>query len=180
MKSKLKEAKRFGFIVCITRADIDEGRDLGEVVAVGKKWFLVRIIGDHIRYDGFSLMRVDDVTRLDAPHRYADFVRRSLELRGEQPPPAPEVDLKNTESALRSACEAARLVSLHWEELAPDECAIGRIVESHGKEFSFREVNPSARWNRDLAEHPFKILTRIDFLSGYEEALAEVLHDLPA
>ena len=53
MKSKLKEAKRFGFIVCITRADIDEGRDLGEVVAVGKKWFLVRIIGDHIRYDGF-------------------------------------------------------------------------------------------------------------------------------
>ena len=118
--------------------------------------------------------------RLDAPHRYADFVRRALELRGEQPPPAPEVDLKNTESALRSACEAARLVSLHWEELAPDECAIGRIVESHGKEFSFREVNPSARWNRDLAEHPFKILTRIDFLSGYEEALAEVLHDLPA
>ena len=31
MKTQLKEAKRFGFIVCITRAEIDPGRDLAEI-----------------------------------------------------------------------------------------------------------------------------------------------------
>ena len=177
MKTQLKEAKRFGFIVCITRAEIDPGRDLAEIVAIGKYWFLARRIGDHIRYDGFSLMRIEDVTQLDAPHRYADFVKRALALRGEEPPAAPDIDLKSTESTLRSACEVARVVSIHWEDLAPDECSIGRYVETVGKEFSFREVNPKALWNRDLAEHSFADLTRIDLLGGYEEALADVIDD---
>lgn len=177
MKTQLKEAQRFGFIVCITRAEIDPGRDLAEIVAIGKEWFLARIIGDHIRYNGFSLMRIGDVTQLDAPHRYADFVKRALELRGALPPAAPEIDLKSTERVLRSACEAARVVSIHWEEVAPDECSIGRYVEAFGKEFSFREVSPKARWNRDLAEHSFSVLTRINLLGGYEEALADVIAD---
>lgn len=177
MRSKLKEAKRFGFVVCVTRAEVDQGRVLGEVASVGREWFLLRVVSDQIRYDGFSLMRIEDVTQLDSPHRYADFVQRALKLRLEQPLADPGIDLKSTETALRSACEVARVVSIHWEALAPDECSIGRYVETQGGEFSFREVNPNARWNRDAAEHSFADLTRIDFLAGYEEALADVLDD---
>lgn len=179
MKAQLKEALRFGFVVCVTREAIDAGRDLGRVVAVGKEWFLLQIIGDHMRYDGYGLLRIEDVTQLDAPHRYAEFVDRALTLRGEAGGEVPAIDFKSTRSVLRSACAAARVVSIHWEALAPDECSIGRVDEEHRHEFSFREVNPSARWNRDHAEHRYADLTRIDFLRGYEEALADVL-DAPA
>jgi hypothetical protein len=177
MRDRLLKAKQKGSVVCVSRSDFDGGRELGEVVLVGSSWFLLRIIDDSIRYDGFGAMRIADLSRLDVPHRYADFVARALQLRAATPPAAPALELASPEQLLASACAAARLVSIHWEDVAPDECSIGRLESVDGKEFSFREVNPSARWNRDLALHEFRHLTRIDLLRGYEEALADVLFE---
>jgi len=76
---------------------------------------------------------------------------------------------------LASACEAARLVSIHWEAADSGECSVGTLESIDGPEFSFKEVSPAAKWHRDAAMHEFRHLTRVDFLRGYEEALADVL-----
>lgn len=175
MRDQLLQAQASACIICLYRDPIDTGRELGQILAVGDEWFLMRIIDDAIRYEGFGLMRVQDVSQIDQPHRFADFVQRALELREAQAPAAPAVQLDTTKSALHSACQAARLVSIHWEGINPDECAVGRLESEDGDEFCFREVSPSARWNRDSAVYEYSELTRIDLLRGYEEALAEVL-----
>lgn len=177
MRDKLLKAQASGSVVCMRREELEDGRELGEVVAVGAEWFLYRIISDSIQYDGFGVMRIADVSQMDHPHRFAKFVAKALQLRAATPPVPPLLDLDSTASLLESACAAARLVSIHWEEIDAGECAVGKLKEVDGDEFSFREVSPAAKWNRDLAIHEFKHLTRVDLLRGYEEALADVLFE---
>lgn len=177
MRDRLLKAKQMGSVVCLSRKEIDDGRELGEVVSVGSSWFLLRIIDDSIRYDGFGVMRIADLSRLDLPHRFADFVAQALQLRAATPPAPPLLDLETPEQLLASACEAARLISIHWEAVAPDECSVGTLDSIDGPEFSFKEVSPAAKWLRDPAMHEFRHLTRVDLLRGYEEALADVLFD---
>ena len=177
MRDKLLQAQASGNVVCLRREELEGGRELGEVVVVGAEWFLYRIISDSIQYDGFGVMRITDVSQIDHPHRFAKFVARALELRQASPPAAPELALDSAASLLESTCAAARLISIHWENIDAGECAVGQLKEVDGDEFSFREVSPAAKWNRDLAIHEFKHLTRVDLLRGYEEALADVLFE---
>jgi hypothetical protein len=177
MRDRLLEAQATGSVVCLSRSKLDEGRELGEIVSVGSSWFLLRIIDDSIRYDGFGAMRIDDLSRLDHPHRYAEFVTQALRLRAGTPPPPPRLELDSAEQLIVSACKAARLISIHWEAVAPDECSVGSLDLVDRLEFSFKEVSPAAKWLRDPALHEFRHLTRVDLLRGYEEALADVLFD---
>lgn len=175
MRAQLLEAQTSGRVVCLRREELEDGRELGEVVAVGAEWFLYRIISDSIHYDGFGVMRIADVSQIDHPHRFAKFVERALKLRDAAPPVAPTLALDSVARVLESACAAARLISIHWEAIDAGECAVGKLKEIDADEFSFQEVSPAAKWNRDLAIHEFRHLTRIDLLRGYEEALADVL-----
>jgi hypothetical protein len=177
MRDRLLKAQASGSVVCIRRVEIEGGRELGEVVAVGAKWFLYRIISDSIYYDGFGAMRIANISQMDHPHRFAKFVARALKLRHAAPPSAPPLALDSAATLLETACDAARLVSIHWEEIDAGECAVGKFEGIDEGEFSFREVSPAAKWNRDLAIHEFRHLTRVDLLRGYEEALADVLFE---
>lgn len=175
VRARLEDAARSGCVICVERAGFGPGPELAEVVAVGKDWFLLRMIADAIAYDGFSVLRIADVGALDAPHRYADFVARALALRGSPPPPAPPIDLDGPAQILSSVAAVATLCSVHAEDTDPGPCAIGRLDSITGGDFALREVNPHARWMRDLALHELRHVTRVDFLRGYEEALAAVL-----
>lgn len=149
----------------------EEGTISGYVLGIGPRFFLMAVLGDDMRFDGFQCLRLSDVRRLQSPHPYETFVEAVLKKRGEPLPGKPRVKLASLGQLLRSANRAFPLVTIQRERTNPDGCEIGRVLAVNEKQVSFLEIGPDAVWDEEPKAYRLGEITRVDFGGGYEEAL---------
>lgn len=171
--AKLTDAMRDKTLVRF-ESRYEEGRIEGYVLDIGPKFFLLGVIDDRIRFDGFQCMRLSDVRRLEIPAPYAEFVVAALIKRGETIKRKPSIDLGSVRKILDSANRIAPLVTIHTQKTDPDVCWIGRVLGGTKSHVSLLEIGPDAVWADIPAKKALKEITRIDFLGGYEDALYKV------
>lgn len=167
--SRLTDAMNQRTLVRMTRR-FEDSRIHGYVLAVGPKFFLLALVSDRIRFDGFECFRISDVLSVK-PDPYAAFKDAALKKRGERMPEKPPLDLDSKETLLRSASRAFPLVTIHIEKVDPDVCYIGRVVDISRGKVSLLEIAPGAVWDDKPAEYRLKDITRVNFGGDYEDAL---------
>ena len=171
MRELLEEALEEARVVAIDREGFEEVGELGYVVAVERKLFVLLQISDAMRFNGFSVLRIEDVSDVELPHAHVDFVESALRLRDESVDDAPAIDLSSMSTAIRSAGRLAELVTLHTEHAEPGVCKIGRIRAVDDTTVSLIALDPDADWDEEVTTVPVADVTRIDIGGAYEEAL---------
>jgi hypothetical protein len=137
---------------------------------VGPRFFLLALVSDRIRYDGFECFRCNDVKGL-RPDLYASFVETALKKRGLRRPKKPYVSVGGIEELLLSAGRAFPLVTIHREQLDPAVCWIGRVLGIQRGRVSLLEIGPDAMWEDTPQEYRVGEITRVNFGGDYENAL---------
>lgn len=168
--SKLQAARRDKLLVKFTRP-FEDGSVNGYVLDVGPRFFLVGLLGDGMRFDGFGCFRLSDVRKLEVPHPYAVFAQAAMKKLGERRPRKPRLNLASLEELLLSANRTFPLVSIHREHVDPDVCQIGRVVEVHKGRISLLEINPDASWDEEPTQYRLSEITCVDFGGEYKDAL---------
>lgn len=142
----------------------------GYVLAVGPRFFLLSVVSDRIRFEGFECFRMSDVTNL-RPEPHATFAEAALRKRGKRTPKDPRVKVGSIEEVLLSANRAFPLVTIHCERLDPDVCYVGRVVGIERGRLSLLGISPDATWDETPNDHALKDITRVSFGGDYENAL---------
>jgi hypothetical protein len=149
----------------------DPGSTNGYVLDIGPRFFLLALIGEEIRFNGFQCMRLSDIRRLRAPNPYADFIVAALRKRGETIHKKPRVSLNSLQELLKSANRLFPLVTIHQEGVKPGTCEIGRVVEMSKSHVFMLGISPNAIWDDKPTKIPLREITRVDFGGSYEDAL---------
>ena len=137
---------------------------------VGPRFFLLGLVSDRIRFDGFECFRCGDVRNL-TPDLYTAFVETALRKRREPRPKKPRVSVGSIDELLLSAGRAFPLVTIHREHVAPEACWIGRVQGIHRGRLSLLEIGPDAKWEASPQEYRLAEITRVNFGGDYESAL---------
>jgi hypothetical protein len=166
-----------GKILVRFRRPFEAGWFTGFVLDVGPEFFLLAIVSDDIRYDGFSCIRLRDLRKLEALDPTAKFPIEALKKRGLRTPKKPKVDLSNIGKLLETAGRAFPAVAIYRERIAPEKCYIGRIVEVTKNRVSFLSLNPDASWDDELTGIKLKEITQVGFGGDYEDALVLIAGD---
>jgi len=171
VRERLEEAIGEGCVVSIDREVFEEEDEIGYVVALGTELVLWLRISDGIRFDGFSLLRIEDLSEVDVPYEHDDFVASALRLRGEVVPLPPEISLDGWSAALRAAGPLFPVLTLHTEADGLGLCRIGCLRGVDDEALKLLELDPDADWAEEPSRVAIDTLTRVDLGGAYEEAL---------
>jgi len=166
---QLENARRTKQLVRFTRR-FEDFSIRGYILNVGPSFFLMALVSDRIRFDGFECFRASDVTDLVADP-YAAFAESALQKRRERLPKRPRVKLANIEELLLSANRAFPLVAIHREQVDSSICFIGRVLRFARGCVSLLEINPDASWDEKPKSYRLDEITRVNFGGDYESAL---------
>lgn len=178
LQVSLADALRRGVLVRFSRR-FEDSPVKGYVLDIGQKFFLLALVSDLIRFDGFECFRIQDTSKL-RPDPYANFVETALRKQGQRKPKSPHVSLTSIEDLLLSAGKEFPLVTIHREKIDPDVYWIGRVIGVNRGMVALREINPDATWDKNPIEYSVKEITRVAFGGDYENALHLVGGDPPA
>jgi hypothetical protein len=171
--AQLQAAIRRKQLVRFTRP-FEEGHANGYIQAIGSQWFMLALVDDNIWFNGFQCFRLKDVRRLQVPNPYAQFVEAALRKRNAHFPRRPRVSIANIEDLLRTANRAFSLVTIHREQVNPNDCWIGQILDLDKKRVTLLEISPDACWDKEPTDYRLAEITRVDFGGDYEDALFSV------
>ena len=170
IRSRLIDAHSQSLVVKFERP-FEPGTFEGYVLDVGPQFFLLAVVREDMRFNGFTCLRIADVRRLQVPAKYAAFAEAALRKRGEYLAEKPNIDLSNSCNLLRSADVLFPLITIHRERVDSDVCHIGRVSGINNNTVSLLEIGPDAAWDKELCSYSLREITRVDFGGGYEEAL---------
>lgn len=179
LRRQLLGAKRCSTLVRIERT-LEEGWVHGYVIDVGSEFFLMLIVENGVRYNGFGAFRIRDIKRLSVPEPHASFAEAALRLRGLRRPAKPRVTVSSLRDLLRSASRRFPLITIYRERIEPDACWIGQLVDVNPRQLSLLEITPDATWEETPSIYKCREITRVDFAGEYEEALLLVGGRAPA
>lgn len=169
-KSQLAFALRNKLLVRFASA-LDRGTVNGYVLDIGPQFFLIALVSDGIRPNGFQCYRLSDIRKLRVPDKYARFHEAVLKKRGMRFPKKPRVDVSSLAELLLTASRAFPLVTIHREKADPRACWIGRVVDVGKGRVTLLEIGPGATWDDRLETYRLSEVTRVDFGGDYENAL---------
>jgi hypothetical protein len=142
----------------------------GYVLAVGAKEFLIAIVDDAMRLNGFECHQISNIKTIK-PDPYAAFVEAALRARTLKPPRKAPIAGDSIRTWLPNANTAFPLVTIHVERIKSDVCYIGRIVSMADDVLQLQKIEPGAKWYRTTERFRWKDITRIGFGQAYESAL---------
>lgn len=147
------------------------GATHGYVLDIGLRFFLLGLIDESIRFNGFQCLCLSDVRRLQVPDPYEDFAVAALRKRNQEIKRKPKIKLDSLSDLLKSADRLFPLVTIHRERVKPDSCWIGKVIDLTERHLHLHEIGPDAAWDKKLTKIRLSEITRVDFGGGYEEAL---------
>jgi len=158
-------------LVRIDRTELEAGSLAGYIVAYSETLVMVSLVDHDVRYNGFEIVRIEDITNFESPALQQSFVEEAIHARDLKPPKAPDVDLTSFGTALACLRDQVPLVAVYFELDEPEVCYIGRI-ESLSHEFlHLYYIDPDAKFDEEPTEYRLSEITRVNFGGGYEEAL---------
>ena len=143
----------------------------GYVLDIGPRFFLLAIIDDYRKFNGFQCSRISDVRKLRIPAPYAVVIVAALRKRGQIIRRKPNINLAGLPELLKAASRLFPLITIHREGAKPGICEIGRAIDVNKDRLLFHEIDPGAIWYKKLTSFPLNEITRVEFGGGYEEAL---------
>jgi len=169
-KSQLALAARDRLLVRFSSA-LERGAVNGYVLDIGPQFFLLALVSDGVRFNGFQCFRLSDVRKLRVPEKYALFREAVLKKRGERIPKSPPVVVSSIEELLLTANRAFPLVTIHREKVDGGACWIGRVIDVGKGRVTLLEIGADATWDDRLEAYRLSEITRVDFGGEYEDAL---------
>jgi hypothetical protein len=166
-----RRAKEEGHFVSIERAELERGAIRGYVEAFTDELLLVTQVNPEIRYDGFSIVRIEDITQFESPSCCQEFAEMALQLRKLQRPSVPDIDLTSIGSALISIKREFPLVAIQLELDEPEALYAGRIESVDHEKMSLLYIDDHAVFDEAPLDLHLTDITRITFGTGFEEAL---------
>ncbi len=157
-------------LIRFTRS-LEQGSVMGYVLATGPRFFLLALVDEGIRFNGFQCLRLEDVRNLQVPAECATFVEKALKLRGEKRPRTPRISVQSIQELLKTAGRIFPIVTIHREKADPDVCHIGRVLSASESDVSILEIGPDASWDDEALNYRTKQITRVDLGGDYEQAL---------
>ena len=149
----------------------NSGSTHGYVLDIGPRFFLLGLIDESIRFNGFQCLRISDIRRLQVPDPYEKFVVAALHKRNQKIKAKPNIKLDSLPELLRSANRAFPVVTIHRERVKPDVCWIGKVLDETNEHLFMLEIDADANWQEKPSKFLLSEITRVDFGGGYEEAL---------
>lgn len=168
--AKLQEAFSNAIVVRFSNP-YESGWTHGYVLDIGPKFFLLGLIDDQMRFDGFECFLRSDIRRLRVPDPYEAFAVAALRKRGQHIERKPDVDLTSLPAMLQTAGRLFPLITIHRERVKPDTFEIGTITHISESHLQLLEIGPDAIWDKRPTKIPLNDITRVGFGGGYEEAL---------
>jgi hypothetical protein len=168
--SQLADALNHQLVVLFSSA-YEPGWVDGFVLDIGPKFFLLAVIDEYQKLNGFHCSRISEMRRLKVPAPYADFVVAALRKRGQIIRKKPNINLSCLLEVLQTANRLFPLITIHREKTRPGICEIGRAVSINEDRLLLHEIGPDAIWDEELTSVPLREITRVEFGGGYEEAL---------
>jgi hypothetical protein len=169
-ESQLLLARRKRLLVRFSRS-FEPGTVNGYVLDIGPQFFLLALVSDGLRFNGFQCFRLSDVRKLQVPDKYARFHESVLKKRRQGIPRKIPVVVKNLSELLLTANRAFPLVTVHRETVDPEVCSIGRVIDVRNGHVTLLEIGPDARWDNQPETYRLSEITRVDFGGDYEDAL---------
>jgi hypothetical protein len=160
-------------LVQFTRPFDNDASTVGYILDRGPQFFLLALVADELRFNGFSCIRYRDVKKLRVPAKGAAFIVSALRLRNERTL-RPKVNVSSTSELLATAGRAFPIVTIHRENVDPDVCHIGRVDTVDKNKVELLEIGPDADWETEPLAYRTREITRVDFGGGYEDALVLV------
>jgi hypothetical protein len=143
----------------------------GYVSATSHQLQLLTVLNSELHFNGFIVVRVEDVSEIDEPHPYRYFYEQALALRRESFPEMPRIEMESMRSAMESAGRCCSVITVHREEVDPDICVIGSLLSIDEECAVLRGISPSGDWEHEHTTIAVPDVTRLEFGGGYEEAL---------
>ena len=155
------------------------GSTRGFVVGVSDSLILIHEVnGDTFSLNGYSVVRCEDVKDYRVFDKREYWQNRAIRRLKIAPVALPEISLASVPALLASIDERFSLTAFHPEQKRPDICYIGRLLTMTDKTVTIDDLDSNAEWS---GPRRIKLndITRIDFGSAYEEALAVVAPKRP-
>jgi hypothetical protein len=173
-RAQLREALEARAPVRILRERISPNWVHGLVVAQSAEYCLIAEVSDAMRFDGFLVIAIGDVSVVEEdPGR--EFVERALALNEETIPALAEIRLDDWQTIAESVATVTPLISLNMlDEEAGEVSYVGRLVGHEHDALVLQEVDPNAKWYPDTGAYEFQGIGSIGFGSAYMLMLARV------
>ena len=179
LRAQLTHAAGNDHMVRIARTSQPGDRIDGFVLAVGRKWSLVRKTMDGGFLDGYAAIRTDDITNVRPDMSFeSEFTKTLPEWPLGLPELAEPLDLDNTERMLRCLLHPKRLVAIERKKPS-DATWIGVPFALERKRLYLWEVDPQARWHREPFGYALRSITAVLLDNHYQHALGTVAPECP-
>lgn len=144
----------------------------GIVLDVGTSWVLLTSLRDRAYFDGYTLVRLEDIRSLELDATFLPV----LWTREVWPPsgPAEPLDLTGPAGFLPDIAQLATVLVLHEEIRRPDMVWIAAPAEVRQNSMWVRMIDPDCTWKDYLTKTKYKYLTRVDFGDDYSSAVLAV------
>ncbi|GAA3684230.1 hypothetical protein GCM10022237_48520 [Nocardioides ginsengisoli] len=172
-RRRLEKAAATQRLVRISRSPRHADPIDGFVVAVGRKWALVRDVVEGGYFDALVAIRVKDVTQVRKDRTFAGAFART---RPEWPPSAPlHADLRTTKGLIDSMRDLAPLVGIEQERRRGGVVWIGVPVEVDDGLLRLDQVAPDGSWRDEPHGFRFRRITKVVVGGRYQDALAATM-----
>ena len=173
LKEQIKECIESQRFVDIYRGRLCEDEAIfGKIIDVSDE-LVAMITFDADFYDGISIIRLDDITRL----RWGGNSRISQETvinRNALNLQIPSIDITSFQTAIDDLNKAFGCVTINTEEIDDDICFIGEVNQSDDDYVQLHEFGTMGKLDRSYLTVPWRDITRIDADSKYERDLMYV------
>ncbi len=148
-------------LVDVHREHMSDSFISGAIIEVSDHFLYLRRFDDEGRYDGLSILRKDDVTRLAWGGNEREAITR-LVRRGGQLPERPKIELDSFQSVIRTLDAHFGHAVLFTEELDSDLTAAGEVEEMDEETVVLRLYGPKESLDRPHGLLHLSDVTRVE------------------
>ena len=168
----LREAERGQYPVEIERGD-DWWQNWvhGFVVGVGECWVVLHKLADTVYCDGYELLRIADITGVEADQE-GGYIQRAVAGLGGRP----EVDFHlpddaGTKDVLQAAAAHSSLIGVFLEAEDDAPVLFGHLGRLGARKFELQLINPRGVWTPGSTRWWYKDVTSVSVGGRYADAL---------
>lgn len=179
--SKVAAALSRNELVRVSRGGIDPSglHSEGYLLDASDQFILLHRLSDRIDLDGYEVLRLKDVTKLEIDFPRKRLFEKALKMKSISYRRPMGVQLTNTRALLSSVSNQYPLIVIERELRAPGECEVGRIKLLTDEKYALKWLSPDSKWEDDPEVYDIADVTRVQFDGEYENTLALVAGIVP-
>ena len=171
-RAQLRQAMEQRSFVRVNRGRHELRSLLGQVMQVGRNFFLLWLVDDSLRFGGLMAVRHDDVTEVFNPDLDAELCKRALDIQGITPTVPDGINVDTIEDVVTTFSVLEPTLSLEVDEReAADDFGlslfIGQWVGPAPQGFEMLEINPEGTWDPDVSFFAWDEIRSVLILDHY-------------